>query len=142
MIVAGAFAAPVAAGRAAARVSATERANIRLVRDYLAAWDSPTADIDKIVAQYMAPDVLLRWFDDEPAYVGREAAAEAAKKDAPDGVHVISDILDIFAVRSLVVTSRIDTVKLPGKSDQVLKVAGVCVVKKGLIEEYVDYVTT
>jgi hypothetical protein len=88
----------------------------------------------------MAPTVLLRWFDDEPTYVGRKAAAVAAKKDAPDGVRVISEILDVFAVRSLVVTSCIDPVKLPGKADQVLRVAGVCVVKKALIQEYVDYV--
>jgi limonene-1,2-epoxide hydrolase len=143
LIAVSALASPVAAtGRTSTPVSAAEAANIQLVKDYLAAWDSPTVDIDKIVAQYMAPDVLLRWFDDEPTYVGRKAAAEAAKKDAPDGVRVISEILEVFAVRSLVVTSRIDTVKLPEKADQVLKVAGVCIVKKGLIQEYVDYVTT
>jgi limonene-1,2-epoxide hydrolase len=143
LIVAGAFAtAGTATDRKTARFSAAELANIRLVKDYLAAWDTPTVDIDKVVSQYMAPNVLLRWFDDEPTYVGRNAAAKAAKKDAPDGVRVISEILDVFAIRSLVVTSRVDTVKLPGKEDQVLRVAGVCVVKKGLIQEYVDYVTT
>jgi hypothetical protein len=142
LIVAGALATVAAATtRTAARFSALELANIQLVKDYLAAWDGPTVDIEKIVEQFMAPNVLLRWFDDEPTYVGRKAAAKAAKKDAPDGVRVVSEILDVFAVRSLVVTSRIDTVKLPGKTDQVLKVAGVCVVKKGLIQEYVDYVT-
>ena len=116
-----------------------QRANVTLVRDYLAAWDAPAVDIDAIVNRYMAPDVLMRWFDDEPTYVDRKSAAAAAKKEAPDGVRVISNILRVVAIGSVVVTSRIDTVKLPNKADQVLKITGVCVIRNGLIREYVDY---
>ena len=40
---------------------------------------------------------------------------------------------------AVVVTSRVDTVKTPGKPDQVYKIAGVFIVKGGKITEWTDF---
>jgi hypothetical protein len=38
-----------------------------------------------------------------------------------------------------VATSRVDTIKLPGKPDESFKVAGVVIIKDGKFQEYCDY---
>jgi hypothetical protein len=42
----------------------------------------------------------------------------------------------------LVASSRVDTIKRPGKPDEILKIAGVCIIKDGKIQEYCDYILT
>lgn len=119
-----------------------ERANVKLVMDFLAGWNSKDLNIDRHVHQYIAPNASVRWFDDEPAVSGPTAAAEAAKRDVPKGLRVSIKVLDVFAFGPLVATSRVDTIIRPGRQDEVMRIAGVHIVKELKIQEYVDYIVT
>jgi limonene-1,2-epoxide hydrolase len=126
----------------ARKLSAVERANEKLVREFYASWGRADLDIDKLLLQYIAPNAPVRWFDSEPAALGPEAAAGAAKKGAADNFRVSIDILEVFARGPLVATSRVDTIMAPGKPDQVFKAVGVCIVKDRQFHEYCDYILT
>src|SRR5262245_5685722 len=88
----------------------TEEANMKLVQDFLASWTKAPVDVDKIVAQYFAPNASVRWTDDAPPSIGVEAAAAAAKAGMPDGAVAQIDIHDIWAHGPLVATSRLDVI--------------------------------
>ena len=117
-----------------------EQANIKLVKDFLGSWNSPALDIDKLIAQYFAPNASVRWTDDSPPAVGVAAATAAAKAGMPSGAVVHIDLYDIWAHGPVVATTRLDTIKTPGKPDIVFKTAGVAVVHEGKFVEYCDYV--
>jgi limonene-1,2-epoxide hydrolase len=119
-----------------------EKDNVRLVKEFLASWNTPPLDIDKIVAQYFAPNASVRWTDDALPAIGVEAAAAAAKAGMPDGAVAQIEIYDIWTHGPLVATSRLDVIKIPGKPDTLFKTAGVAVVKNGKFVEYCDYVFT
>ena len=121
----------------------TEKANVKLFREYQDIFDHPTLDVDKVMERFLAPNASVRWFDDEPRVEGREAAAKAAKSGGGNdlvGVRIKTHILKLFARGPLVASSRIDTIKRPGKPDEILKIAGVCIIRDGMIQEYCDYI--
>ena len=118
----------------------TEKANVKLVKEFLASWSKPDLDIDKLTARYIAPTASVRWFDDEPVTIGPEAAAAAAKRAAGNDVRMETKIHGVFARGPLVATSRVDTIKLPRKPDGSFNIAGVIIVKDGKFLEYCDYV--
>jgi limonene-1,2-epoxide hydrolase len=132
-------AAPASAD-AGPKMTDTEKANVKLVRDFLAGWDDANLDIDKLVGEYMAPNVAVRWTDDMPAAIGPEAAAKAAKAGMPPGSSAVIKIYRVFVRGPVVTTSRLDRIKVPGKPDQLFPTAGVHIVKNGKIVEYTDYV--
>jgi len=117
-----------------------EQANIRMMKDFLASWTVPGPDVDEIIASYFAPNARVRWTDDSPPAVGLAAAAAAAKAGMPPGATVHIDIHDIWACGPVIATSRLDTVKAPGKPDMIFNTAGVAVVRNGKFVEYCDYV--
>ena len=119
-----------------------EKDNVSLVKEFLASWNAPPLDIDKIVAHYFAQNASVRWTDDAPPAIGVVAAAAAAKAGMPDGAVAQIEIYDIWAHGPLVATSRLDVIKIPGKPDSLFKTAGVAVVKNGKFVEYCDYVFT
>jgi limonene-1,2-epoxide hydrolase len=129
-----------AKGCHAAKPSAIEKVNVKLVREFLASWDRADLDIDKLMARYIAPNASVRWFDSAPAVFGPEAAAAEAKKGIGSNFRVSIDIQDIFARGPLVATSRVDTIKVPGKAGEIFKAVGVCIVKDGQFHEYCDYI--
>jgi limonene-1,2-epoxide hydrolase len=118
----------------------SEMANLKLFREFQDSFDSPTVDIDEVLTRYLAPDASVRWFDDEPRQEGREAAAKVAKAGWVKGMHVHARIIGLFAHGPMVASSRVDTIKRPGKPDEILKIAGVCIIKGGRIQEYCDYI--
>jgi hypothetical protein len=120
----------------AKELTPTEKANVKLYRDFQAAFDGPNVDVDKVMMKYLAPNCSIRWFDDEDRQEGREAAIAAAK-GAPFEAHPV--IKKIFAHGPLVAASRVDTIKRPGKTE-VVSVASVCIIKDGLVTEYCDYI--
>jgi limonene-1,2-epoxide hydrolase len=123
----------------------TEKANVKLLREFQDSFDQPTLDIDKVMARFLAAKASARWFDDEPRVEGQEAAANAAKNGAGNDLNslrVKAHIIKLFARGPLVASSRVDTIKRPGKPDEILKIAGVCIIKDGKIQEYCDYIVT
>jgi limonene-1,2-epoxide hydrolase len=136
-----AFVHPDAADAAASKgMTDTEKANVKLMRAFFSDWNTDKLDIDKVVAQYMAPNAPVRWSDDTPVLYGTKAAAIAAKASMPDGSRAVITIHRIFAHGPLVATDRVDVIKVPGKPDAVFDAAGVAIIKDGKIVEYADYI--
>ena len=123
------LATPVMAGK-----SAAEKANVKVVDDFIAAWSDP----DKAVA-HLAPNAAVRMIEDQPAVVGQTAIAAAFKSFMTPGVTLKVETLKTTVHGPVVMNKRIDTLKTADKPDQVFPVVGVFVVKNGKITEWVDY---
>lgn len=122
-----------------AELDDSEKANIKLVKELMASWNTKPLDIEKIVNTYFAPNATVRWAEDQPPAVGTTAAIAAAKALMPPDFQVEIRVDDIFARGPLVATSRVDVIKVPGQADQAFNVAGVHIVKDGKLVEYTDY---
>jgi limonene-1,2-epoxide hydrolase len=131
---AGALAVSGVSGTSFAAGDATHKANMKVVADFIASWSDP----DKAVT-YLAPDASVRMVEDQPPVVGPEAVAAAMKGFMTPGVKLTVKTLHTTAYGPVVVNQRIDTMKTPGKPDQVFPVVGVFVVKNGKIAEWTDY---
>lgn len=138
VFVAGALGAVAVAGLAKTAEAATptdaQKANIKVVEDFIKAWNEP----DKSVA-YLADDASVRMVEDQPPVVGPAAVNAAFKGFMGHGETISVKILSTFAEGPVVTNIRVDTLKTPGKPDQAFKVVGVFVVKKGKIKEWTDY---
>jgi limonene-1,2-epoxide hydrolase len=116
------------------RESASEKANILVVDEFMASWDDP----DKAVT-FLAPNASVRMIEDQPAVVGPMAVAAVFKSFMTPGMELTIDTLSTTVHGPVVLNKRIDTMKTPDKPDQVFPVVGVFVVKNGKIEEWTDY---
>jgi len=114
--------------------NAAHKANKKVVADFIASWNDP----DKAVT-FLAPDASVRMVEDQPPVVGPEAIGAAMKGFMTPGVKITVKTLHTTAYGPVVVNQRIDTMKTPGKPDQVFPVVGVFVVKDGKIKEWTDY---
>jgi limonene-1,2-epoxide hydrolase len=127
---------------AAAEAAGPEKANVKLVEDFMKSWDAKDSDGVMASAAYLADDSFLRMFEDKPPVIGPAAYAAGFKTFIGDGSRIKVRVLRTFAKGPLVANSRIDTVTTPGKPDQIIKVAGVFIVKNGKIKEWDDYLLT
>jgi len=132
--IAGALALSGFSGASFAAGSSPQKVNMKVVADFIASWSDP----DKAVT-YLAPDASVRMVEDQPPVVGPEAVATAMKGFMTPGVKIAVKTLHTTAYGPVVVNQRIDTLKTPGKPDQVFPVVGVFVVKGGKIAEWTDY---
>lgn len=110
------------------------KANIKVVDDFIAAWNTP----DKAVT-FLADNASVRMEEDKPAIVGPAAVGAAFKGFMTGGVTIAVKIHKTMAEGPVVTNIRTDTLKTPGKPDQAFKVVGVFVVKGGKITEWTDY---
>jgi limonene-1,2-epoxide hydrolase len=124
-----AFAVPAIAGE-----SDTEKANVKVVNAFIAAWDNP----DKAVT-FLSDKASVRMVEDQPAVVGPAAVGAAFKSFMTPGVSLTVKTLSTTVHGPVVLNKRVDTMKTPGKPDQAFPVAGVFVVKDGKIVEWADY---
>ena len=122
------------AGVSAASESAAEKANIKVVNDFMASWDDP----DKAVT-YLSATTSVRMVEDQPAIVGPKAVAEAFKAFMTPGMTLTIETLSTTVYGPVVINKRIDILKTPDKPDQVFPLVGVFVVKGGKIDEWTDY---
>ena len=114
--------------------NATEKANVKVVNEFIAAWSTP----DK-AATFLAPEASVRMVEDQPAIVGQKAVADAFKGFMTPGVTLTVKTLRTTVHGPVVMNKRIDTMKTAGKPDQVFPVVGVFIVKNGKITEWTDY---
>jgi limonene-1,2-epoxide hydrolase len=112
----------------------TERANVKVVDGFIAAWSDP----DKAVT-FLAPEASVRMEENKPAIVGQKAVADAFKGFMKPGVTLHVKTLRTTVHGPVVLNKRIDTLKTKGQPDQVFPVVGVFVVKNGKIVEWTDY---
>jgi limonene-1,2-epoxide hydrolase len=123
----------------AAPAAGPEKANEKIVDDFIKTWSAKDFDADKVCATFLADDASVRMVEDKPPLVGPAAVAAGFKSFTTDGSRVKVKILQTFAKGPVVVNSRVDTLVAAGKPDQAFKVAGVFVVKNGKIKEWTDY---
>ena len=131
---AGAVAVSGLSGTSFAAGEAIQKANAKVVAEFVASWNDP----DKSVG-FLAPDASVRMVEDQPPVVGREAVGAAMKGFMTPGVKITVKTLHTTVYGPVVVNQRIDTLKTPGKPDQVFPVVGVFLVKDGKIKEWTDY---
>lgn len=122
------------AGASFAGESASEKANVKVVNDFMASWDDP----DK-AAEYLSEKASVRMVEDQPPVIGPAAAAAAFKAFMTPGMTLGVETLSTTVYGPIVMNRRIDTIKTPGKPDQVYPLVGVFVVRDGKITEWVDY---
>jgi limonene-1,2-epoxide hydrolase len=118
----------------AAPRSDVEKANVKLVKNFCQSWN----DADK-AATFLSDDAAVRMVEDKPAVIGPAAFTAAFKGFMSHGETISVKILTSYAKGPLVVNTRVDTLKTPGKPDQPFKVVGVFIVKDGKIKEWSDY---
>ena len=92
--------------------NAASKANKRVVTEFIASWNDP----DKAV-MYLAHNASVRVIDDQPFVVGRDAIAAVFKSFLTPGVTISVKTLKTTVHGPVVLTSRIDTMKTPGKPD-------------------------
>ena len=132
------FAPPVDAAWAAKDWTAAEKANVKLVEEFLHAWE--TGDEAGIVSRLTATGKSrVTAHTDQPP-----ATPEGLRKTAGQffaGATVKFTILDTVARGPIVVNNRIDrmTPKKPGEATQDLFYLGVFFIKDGRIQEWSDY---
>jgi limonene-1,2-epoxide hydrolase len=125
----------IAAGLAgAARAAPAGNANVKLVTEFCDSWNDPDKSVN-----FLTPDASVRMVEDQPAVVGPAAVAAAFKGFMGHGETIAVKILSSYAAGPIVVNTRIDTLKTPGKPDQSFKVVGVFTIKGGKIKEWSDY---
>jgi len=142
-IVAGALGAVAAAtlgktaGAADAPAKSDTKANEKVVKDFIAAWNDP----DKAVT-FLADNCSVRMEEDKPAITGPAAVGAAFKGFMGPGVKLEVKTLKTYSEGPLVTNKRIDTLTTPGQKPQSFPVVGVFIVKKGKITEWTDYLDT
>jgi limonene-1,2-epoxide hydrolase len=137
-LVAGAGLAGVAAfvrQAEAAEMTADERANVKVVNDFCAAW--PSHDVSKIMA-FFADNGAYRMTETMEPAKGRDAVT-ARVKSIIDRV-VKFDVLDTWARGPMVINERIDS--FSGGPLKAWHGVGVFFVKDGKIVEWYDYTIT
>jgi limonene-1,2-epoxide hydrolase len=134
LFIAGGLGVVAASALANTASAAGKNPNVKIVEDFCASWN----DADKSVT-FLSDDASVRMVEDQPAVVGPAAVAAAFKGFMGHGETLSVKILSSFAKGPVVVNTRIDTLKTPGKPDQAFKVVGVFIVKKGKIKEWSDY---
>jgi limonene-1,2-epoxide hydrolase len=138
----GAAAAGLAGPAGAAELTAAERANVKLVKDFCATWGARDFDPDASAAAYFAPAANVRVLDTLPFVVGPAAIGAAFKPFLQHGERFQVKFLDVYAKGPLVVTHRIDTQVAPGQADKDMEMVGVFLVRGGRIKEWTDYLAT
>lgn len=121
-----------AGGAQAAAMSDTEKANVKLVNDFCAAYGRGD------------PDKIMGFFTDNPAYrqtelqapaVGRQAVSE--KVSASTKVAIKFEVLESWARGPMVINERIDYFDSPRLKRW--HGVGVFMIKDGKIAEWYDY---
>lgn len=116
----------------AAEPSATEKANIQVVKDFCAAW--PSHDLDRIVS-FFAENGSYRMTETMEPTKGREALIARIKQIINNVTQF--EILDTWARGPMVVNERID--RFTNFQLKSWHGVGVFLVKDGKIVEWYDY---
>ena len=121
---------------AAARdLTATEKANVKVVNDFSAAW--APGDAAKVTS-YLADDCVVRFLQTQEPVKGRATVTERLKAGM-QASKIEFEVHETFAIGSLVANYRTDTIV--GKNGkQAFRVGGVFYVKDGKISEWIDSV--
>jgi len=133
------------ASAAAADLTDAEKANLKMVRDWSAAFDAVAAsdppDLTKLVP-YFSSDCAFRLRPTGTApEVGLDAVSAAIKRVTANGQKVRQELLDSFAKGPVVVMEKLNQFITPEKT-RTSHVVAVYVFKDGKIVEWTEYFIT
>jgi limonene-1,2-epoxide hydrolase len=131
--VASPFALRVAA--AAAELSAAEQANVRVVRDFCAAWS--TRDLQKVLPM-LTEDCVYRMTETTPPALGHQGVTDRLGTWMQTSDRIEFRILEAFAAGPIVMTHRIDRF-VSTTRPLTWEGVGVFFVKESMIKEWSDY---
>jgi len=133
----GAAAAVGLAEPAAARdLTPTEKANLKVVNDFAAAW--ATGDAAKVTS-YLADDCVVRFLQTQEPVKGRTVVLERLKTGLQNS-KIEFEVHESFAVGPLVANYRTDYVTGKDGKRNTFRVGGVFYVRDGKIVEWIDAV--
>ena len=122
---------------AAARdLTATEKANVKVVNDFSAAW--ATGDVAKVTS-FLADDCVVRFLQTQEPVKGRATVAERLKTGM-QASKIEFEVHETFAIGDLVANYRTDYITGKDGKRQAFRVGGVFYVKGGKISEWIDSV--
>ncbi len=136
----GAIAVAAAGSAGAVDVSAIEKANVQLVKDFCKAWSDDPPDSDNLATKYLTDDCVIRFGDTIAPVTGQTAAAALFETFLGNGERYDLKILETFAHGPIVVNSRMDSKIRAAGNKTPTPVVGVFYVKDGKIREWSDYV--
>ena len=119
----------------AAELSDAEKANVKLVGDFCAAW--ATRDLKKILP-FLAEDSSYRMSETTPAVTGHAGVRERLGSWIESSQQIEFKILDSFAKGPMVVNHRVDRF-VSTTRPLTWEGVGVFFVKDGKIKEWFDY---
>lgn len=118
----------------AAEWTEAEKANIKTVTDFCAAWS--TRDLTRALP-FLSDDCVYRMTETTPAATGHDGVTARLKAAVEGSERVEFRILDTFAVGPIVINHRID--RFVSNRPLTWEGVGVFFVKDGLIKEWSDY---
>ena len=116
-------------------LTADEQANLDVVNDFCAAWE--TRDADNVVS-FVAEDVVFRFTHDGDILNGRQTMHERAAGILGNATEVEFAMLETYAFGPLVVNLRVDYFTNADGERRGFRVAGVFYVRDGRIVEWID----
>jgi limonene-1,2-epoxide hydrolase len=119
---------------AAALWTDTEKANVKVVNDFCAAWS--TRDMASILP-FLAADCVYRMTETTPAATGHEGVIDKLKSWLDRSELVEFRVVDTFAAGPIVINRRVD--RFVAKPPLTWEGVGVFFVKDGKIKEWSDY---
>jgi limonene-1,2-epoxide hydrolase len=119
----------------AAELTDAEKANVKLVGDFCAAW--ATRDFAKILP-YLADDSSYRMSETTPAVTGHAGVRERLASWLESSQQIDFKILDTFAKGPMVVNHRVDRF-VSTTRPLTWEGVGVFFIKDGKIKEWFDY---
>jgi limonene-1,2-epoxide hydrolase len=124
----------VANSAAAADLSPAEQANVKIVRDFCAAWS--TRDMAKILP-FLGDDCVYRMSETTPPVTGHDGVRERLGTWVKDSSLIEFRILDSMAAGPIVINHRVD--RFLTAQPLTWEGVGVFFVKDGKIKEWSDY---
>jgi limonene-1,2-epoxide hydrolase len=117
-------------------LTAAEKANVQVVKEFSDAW--ATGDADKVTS-FLADDVVVRFLQTQEPVKGRTVVNERLKKGMANS-KIEFEILETFAAGPLVSNLRIDYITAKDGKRNPVRVAGVFYLRGGKIVEWIDAV--
>ena len=120
----------------AAELTALEKAHVKLVGDFCAAWSAPMDT--GTLGPFLAEDCIYRPTETAPLRTGRKAIIESLGEFVGDATFCEFEVVETFARGSIVVNERWDRFSLPTRKVEWHGV-GVFYIVDGKIAEWSDY---
>ena len=124
-----------ASGAQAAELTDAEKANVKLVGDFCAAW--ATRDLAKVLT-FLAEDSVYRMSETTPAVTGHAGVRERLGSWLESSQQIEFKVVDTYAKGPMVVNHRVDRF-VSTTRPLTWEGVGVFFVKDGKIKEWFDY---